>query len=96
MAKYRKKQVIIEAVQFHPQGDHRLQLPEGVMGIPSPNADNWAYEGCQFYIQTLEGRMTVNDGDWIITGVKGERYPCKADIFQETYERYVDKVASRE
>lgn len=37
-------------------------------------------------IETLEGRMTVDDGDWVITGVKGEKYPCKPDIFAETYE----------
>lgn len=37
-------------------------------------------------IETLEGRMTVTPGDWIITGVKGEHYPCKPDIFEATYE----------
>ena len=38
------------------------------------------------YINTLEGKMRADPGDWIITGVKGERYPCKPDIFEETYE----------
>lgn len=37
-------------------------------------------------IHTLEGDMTADHGDWIITGVKGERYPCKPDIFAATYE----------
>lgn len=37
-------------------------------------------------INTLEGTMTAEPGDWIITGVKGERYPCKDDIFRATYE----------
>jgi len=37
-------------------------------------------------IVTLEGVMKGNAGDWIITGVKGEQYPCKPDIFKETYE----------
>ena len=37
-------------------------------------------------VETLEGVMTANPGDWIITGVKGERYPCKPDIFEATYE----------
>lgn len=37
-------------------------------------------------IDTLEGTMTANPGDWVITGVKGERYPCKPDIFAATYE----------
>lgn len=38
-------------------------------------------------IHTLEGDMTAEPGDWIITGVKGEKYPCKPDIFEATYER---------
>ena len=37
-------------------------------------------------IETLEGVMSYQPGDWIITGVKGEKYPCKNDIFQATYE----------
>jgi hypothetical protein len=37
-------------------------------------------------IETLEGTMTGNPGDWLITGVNGEQYPCKDDIFQKTYE----------
>ena len=38
-------------------------------------------------IQTLEGTMHADPGDYIITGVKGERYPCKPDIFEQTYEK---------
>jgi hypothetical protein len=38
------------------------------------------------FIETLEGTMRAEVGDWIITGVKGERYPCKPDIFAATYE----------
>lgn len=37
-------------------------------------------------IETLEGTMRADPGDWIITGVKGEVYPCKPDIFEATYE----------
>lgn len=37
-------------------------------------------------INTLEGDMRADAGDWIITGVKGERYPCKPDIFEATYD----------
>lgn len=40
----------------------------------------------QMLIETLEGTMLANPGDWIITGVKGERYPCKPDIFAATYD----------
>jgi hypothetical protein len=42
-------------------------------------------------IQTLEGIMHANIGDWIITGVKGEQYPCKPDVFEKTYEPVVDE-----
>lgn len=38
------------------------------------------------FIDTLEGRMKADPGDWIITGIKGEKYPCKPDIFESTYE----------
>jgi hypothetical protein len=70
--KFRKKPVIIEAVQFD-----GINLPEGVNR--EPNMEDG-------YIDTLEGRMTVRQGDWVITGVKGEKYPCKPDIFEQTYE----------
>lgn len=58
MPKFRKKPVVIEAVQ----------LTRRVV------------------IQTLEGEMVGNIGDWLITGVNGEQYPCKPDIFEKTYE----------
>lgn len=38
------------------------------------------------HVHTLEGPLHVSDGDWIITGVKGEKYPCKPDVFAATYE----------
>ena len=40
----------------------------------------------QLIINTLEGDMKANSGDWIITGVEGEQYPCKPDIFEKTYD----------
>ncbi len=42
-------------------------------------------------IQTLEGIMHANIGDWVITGIKGEQYPCKPDVFEKTYEPVVDE-----
>lgn len=42
-------------------------------------------------IKTLEGTMHANVGDWIITGVNGEQYPCKPDIFEKTYEPVIPK-----
>jgi hypothetical protein len=48
-------------------------------------AEQW--EGPEsLFIETLEGRMEARVGDWIITGIKGERYPCKPEIFEATYE----------
>ncbi len=41
----------------------------------------------EMIIHTLEGDMRANVGDWIITGLRGEQYPCKPDIFEKTYER---------
>ena len=47
----------------------------------------WAYKtDKEIYIDTLEGKMKANKGDYIIRGVKGELYPCKPDIFHATYE----------
>ncbi len=40
----------------------------------------------EVFIHTLEGEMRADPGDWIITGVMGEKYPCKPDIFKATYE----------
>ena len=40
----------------------------------------------EVYIETLEGVMKADKGDWIIKGVKGELYPCKPDVFKMTYE----------
>lgn len=85
MAKYRKKPVVIEAFQFD---------PESVVNKAAPSKD-LAWNG-QVYadkesptgysIDTLEGKHEVTPGDFIITGVKGETYPCKPDIFALTYE----------
>jgi hypothetical protein len=73
MAKYRKKPVVIEATQFNGQREI-----EGMCFCGNP----------QFpHVHTLEGSMRVDHGDWIITGVKGEHYPCKPDIFKQTYEK---------
>lgn len=44
----------------------------------------------ELIIQTLEGNMKADPGDWIITGVHGEKYPCKPDIFEKTYEPIED------
>lgn len=81
--KFRKKPVTIDAKQFH-RADDPATWPEGVfVTAVDPTDPN---KGNRAAINTLEGPLTVSDGDWIITGVKGERYPCKPDIFEATYE----------
>jgi len=99
--KYRKKPVVIEAVQLRwdtwsEMCDHVGMTPDGLQhGRP---------EGCYIgpdgqplpagqtsmemglLIPTLEGLMVAREKDWIIRGVKGELYPCKPDIFEATYE----------
>lgn len=44
----------------------------------------------EMLIPTLEGNMKASVGDWIITGINGEQYPCKPDIFEKTYEKVLD------
>lgn len=79
--RYRKKPVVIEAVQLLDSAfDGPHPNPEHIPGVKySPKAR------CAL-IDTLEGTMRVNIGDWIIQGIKGELYPCKPDIFEATYE----------
>lgn len=83
MAKFRKKPVVINAMQFN--GHNRWQMMQWVHddGL-APTT--WVFDNGQFFIETLEGRMEVLPGDWVICGVRGEYYPCKPDIFAATYE----------
>lgn len=87
MSKYRKKPVVVDAEQFKGVGYYEAYdqpYPQGVClceDHPRVGATPHAH------IHTLEGAMLVSVDDWIITGVKGERYPCKPDIFEATYEK---------
>ena len=76
--KYRKKPVVIEAIQW--DGTNYDEIDDW-MGLNS----TLEIDG-QFIIPTLEGDMRVSEGDWVIRGVNGEFYPCKPDIFEKTYE----------
>lgn len=81
MAKYRKKPVVIEAIQW--TGDNFTEVSNF---LPK---SGWTFdEG--IYIETLEGIMCADKGDYIICGVNGEYYPCKPDIFEKTYEKVED------
>lgn len=101
MAKYRKKPVVVEAFQWTGEseefpdwfidqlkdGTAKIQkefvevVGDGTHELDKIEVKRWVE------IQTLEGIMKADIGDYIIKGVKGEIYPCKPDIFEETYEK---------
>lgn len=119
MAQFRKKAVVVEAIQWFKNGDHpddyakpihgtecgrpiiyspqhqRINDWEGQVVGRYPTPDEPSATGCRHcgrdmhdhgWIDTLEGGHIVCPGDWVITGVAGEHYPCKPDIFEATYE----------
>lgn len=99
MAKFRKKPVVIEAITFDEFVEYGRQLisdnPEqGGYGFDGIMPWHFKYkeqpithENDQCYlIPTLEGIMKFTPDDMLITGVQGEIYPCKKDIFDKTYE----------
>ena len=75
--KYRKKPVIISAMQW--KGNNRSEIIDFV-------GNSAVFDRTGLYIITLEGEMFASIGDYIIRGVDGEFYPCKSDIFRKTYE----------
>lgn len=79
--KYRKKPVIVEAIQINFGYTNVLEI-KAFVGESFIDMCN----GKVPYIKTLEGDMYISDGDYVIKGVQGEFYPCKPDIFEATYE----------
>ena len=77
--KYRKKPIVIEAVKWT-----GTNLTELLNFVPKEIRHNKMHE--PMGIITQEGVMTINEGDYIIKGIKGEFYPCKPDIFEMSYE----------
>ena len=75
MDEYRKKPVVVNAVQWFSNG----HVPNEAQGVVKEH-------GTYFTVATLEGEMTGEPGDYIIKGIKGEFYPCNPDIFEATYE----------
>ena len=97
MARYRKKPVVIEAVQlrwdtwdeiceFAGVGEIEHGYPQGVFLDADGNITKDHNHTLGLAIPTLEGVMIARENDWIIKGVQGELYPCKPDIFEQTYE----------
>ena len=93
MKKYRKKPVIVEAFKWC--GDNtQTEDPEWINTAIATGSVYFTSEGtcyCQMKIKTLEGVMTAELGDYIIKGIKGELYPCKSDIFEQTYEEVTNE-----
>lgn len=85
---YRKKPVVIQAVQWTNDEDGRDLLAIHALSAGGYGRKvTFAGDGtAALVIQTLEGAMRCDVSDWIIKGVKGELYPCKPDIFEATYE----------
>jgi hypothetical protein len=86
MAKYRKKPVVIEAVQWLNESDETTQQEIPFYHHPEVRRTIFPNPDGKLTIRTLEGDMIADIGDFIIKGVKGEIYPCKPDIFEQTYE----------
>lgn len=93
MPKFRKRPVEIEAVLF--DGLNTEQILDWIEpyfadsqadDVGGTVIDSDVSELAYFTIETLEGTMRADPGDWIIRGVRGEFYPCKPEIFAETYE----------
>lgn len=98
MAKYIKKPIEIEAITF-----------DELIRIGAENADDVAngmpitfiyndyiirqYSSDSYLIPTLEGNMLMTKDDMLITGVNGEIYPCKKEIFEKTYEKCIEKTS---
>jgi hypothetical protein len=94
MAKYRKLPVVIEAEQFDGSAECATRLarlyPADVeleFNLKLGYHPQWTG---RLKVRTLEGVIFASLGDWIITGVRGERYPCKPDVFAATYEKAED------
>lgn len=86
-SRYIKKPVVVEAFQF--VGDNYPELCEWAeikIGGEYPDVPFTWSKTAGVRIRTLEGMMHVSKGDWIIRGIQGEFYPCKPNIFEETYE----------
>lgn len=82
MARFRKRPIVVEAEQWFP--DDHIAIGYDHFGVE--------YTVCDRSIQTPEGPMRVSPGDWIITGIAGEKYPCKPDIFARTYDPVRDEI----
>jgi hypothetical protein len=95
--RFRKRPVEIDAIQWTGKNivdvlnffDAGGKTTVVNINCPADRSQGW------IEIPTFEGKMRANVGDWILRGVKGEFYPCRADIFGETYEPVLETEAGR-
>ncbi len=95
--RYRKKPVVVEAIQYVVSNSSEVvAFTQGDAHFPIDSDHEWICKGCgevasqHGNCKTLEGFHIICPGDFIIKGIKGEFYPCKPDIFEETYEEVED------
>lgn len=94
--KFRKKPVVVEAIQV----EKRMDITAPAWWAKAVQANSVLLHGMGKFsrdqpwveIETLEGVMRADAGDWIIQGVKGELYPCKPDIFAATYDQVEEEA----
>jgi len=90
--KFRKKPVVIEAMLWDGEFETWMEICSWVASFQEltdwtgSTHVSWDPTTNELFIPTLEGTMTASKGDWIIRGVQNEIYPCKPDIFEQTYE----------
>ena len=77
---YKKKPIVIEAIQRVDGND------DEICDFLANSESCFEYNAGKITIETLEGEMAVSVGDFVIKGIRGECYPCKPDIFEQTYE----------
>jgi len=89
MDKYRRKPLIFEAIQF--SGENSEVISEWSKGVAFIRGTALPVAEREMEIETFEGTIRAEFGDWIIKRAKGEFYPCKPNIFKETYEKVADE-----
>ena len=94
MAQYRKKPVVIEAIQFNGKNAEEIEQWSNNNVKAGPVSED-TLTRAYLEIETLEGTMTAQPDDYIIKGVNGEFYPCKPDIFEKTYDSEVTTFKER-
>ena len=82
--KYKRKPVIMEAIQYDGTEEmaDKISAEDGFSGVLDYRTGKFG----DFYVYTLNGKVKVRKGDYIMRGIKGEYYPCDPHIFNETYE----------